>query len=295
MKKPLLFAVVFGVMAALFATLYLNSLETTYKQGAQKVKVLVAKDYIDQGRLLDETVVEEKLVPKEYVQPKAISVVKELFSSDGRKIYMTIVPFEAGEQITTTKLSMLGIDTGMSAVIPSQKRSMTLSLDSSIISGIIKPGNRVDVIGILQYEDSKGQMQEAAFTILQNVLVLATGSTILGAAAPVAKPSEKSAMKAVMQEAAATGSMPVSVAVSPKEAEALALVAEKGVIKLSLRPTGDDAIVESQGTNMKDFSKDISQTSRNTGGASQISSEKAKEIQKNQKEVLDLLKKYKKN
>ncbi len=114
MKKPLLFAAMFGIMAALFATLYLNSLETTYKQGAQKVKVLVAKDYIDQGTLLDESAVEEKLVPKEYIQPKAISQVKELFSSDGKKIYMAIVPFEAGEQITATKLSLLGIDTGMS-------------------------------------------------------------------------------------------------------------------------------------------------------------------------------------
>ena len=101
-------------------------------------------------------------------------------------------------------------------------------------------------------------------------------------------------MKAVMQEAPASGSIPVSVAVSPKEAEALALVAEKVIIKLSLRPTGDDTIVESQGTSIKDFSKDKSQTTRNAGGAPQVSSEKAKEIQKNQKEVLELLKKYKK-
>jgi pilus assembly protein CpaB len=241
MKKPLLFAAIFGIMAALFAALYLNSIETTYKQGAQKVKVLVAKDYIDQGTLLDESVVEEKLVPKEYIQPKAVSVLKELFSSDGRKIFMAIVPFEKGEQVTTTKLSMLGIDTGMSAVIPSQKRSMTLQFDSSLISGIIKPGNRVDMIGILQYEDSKGQMQESAFTILQNILVLATGNTILGAAAPSVKHSD--GIKAAMQEAPSSGSIPVTVAVTPKEAEVLALVSEKGVVKLALRPTGDDTIV----------------------------------------------------
>ena len=295
MNKPLLFAAIFGIMAALFAVLYLNSLETTYKQGVQKVKVLVAKEYIDQGTLLDETAVEEKLVPKEYIQPKAVSFVKELYSPEGKKVFMTIVPFEKGEQITTTKLSLLGIDTGMSAVIPSQKRSITLLLDSSIISGIIKPGNRVDIIGILEYEDSKGQMQEAAFTILQNILVLATGNTILGAAAPAPKSSEKTGVKTMMQETPVSGSIPVSVSVSPKEAEALALVTERGMIKFSLRPTGDDTIIESQGTNMKDFSKDISQTSKNTGGAPQMSPQNAKEIQKNQKEVLELLKKYKKN
>lgn len=294
MKKPVLIAAVFGIMAALFTMLYFNSLETTYKKGAEKVKVLVAKDYIDQGALLDETLVDEKLVPKEFIQPKAVSLVKELYSSEGRKIYMAIVPFEKGEQITTTKLSLLGIDTGMSAVIPSQKRSMTLLLDSSIISGIIKPGNRVDIIGILQYEDIKGQTQEAAFTVLQNILVLATGNTILGAVAQEVKQSDKTGVKAVIQDTQTSGSLPVSVAVLPKEAEALALVAEKGVIKLSLRPTGDDTIVESQGTNMKDFCKEISQTSKNSG-APQVSAEKAKEIQKNQKEVLELLKKYKRN
>ncbi len=136
-------------------------------------------------------------------------------------------------------------------------------------------------------------MQESAFTILQNILVLSTGNSMLGAAAPVAKSSGKSDLKAMVQETAGSGSVPVSVAVSPKEAEALALVAEKGTVKISLRPIGDDTIVESQGTSMKDFSKEITQTSKNTG-APQISVEKAKEIQKNQKEVLELLKKYKK-
>ncbi|OGC65087.1 Flp pilus assembly protein CpaB, partial [candidate division WWE3 bacterium RIFOXYA12_FULL_43_11] len=137
-------------------------------------------------------------------------------------------PFEKGEQITSTKLSLLGLDTGISAVIPTDKRAVTLSMDGSAISGIIKPGNRVDIIGIVQYEDSKGQTQEAAFTVLQNILVLATGNNVLGAVAPGLKSSEKSGIKAMMQqESQASGSIPVSLAVLPKEAEAVALITER--------------------------------------------------------------------
>jgi len=293
MRKTLIFAVIIGVLAALFAVLYLNSLETTYKQGAEKVKVLVAKDYIDQGTSLDETLVEEKFVPKEYIQPKSISQAKELYSSEGKKLFMSIVPFEKGEQITTTKLSLFGFDTGISAVIPTAKRSITLLMDIRYISGIIKPGNRVDVISIIEYEDKNGQMQESAFTVLQNILILATGNTILGAASPASMTSGKIDTKAIIQEAQASGSIPVSVSVSPKEAEALALVSERGVIKFALRPVGDDGIIESQGTNIRDYARDIFQTVKNSNLSQQVSSQK--EMQKNQKEALELLKKYKKN
>ena len=127
MKKPLIVAVVIGLFAAIFVAAFLNSLETKYRKGAQKVSVLVAKEYLEQGTMLDETLVETRSVPKEYLQPKALMTVKDLADADGRQLFMTQVPVEKGEQVVTTKLFMLGADTGISAVIPTDRRAVNFS------------------------------------------------------------------------------------------------------------------------------------------------------------------------
>jgi len=293
MKKPLLLAALFGVLAALLTALYFNSIETTYKKGAQKVKVLVAKQYIDQGTVLDELFVEEKLVPKEYLQPKAVQSMKELINAEGKRSFMVIVPIERGEQIITTKLSLLGLETGLSSVIPSDKRAITLVCDAETVSGIMKPGNRVDVIGVMEYQDKSSQMQEAAFTVLQNILVLSVGNTMLGASKPLQKRGAMGENIAAIEQAA-SGSLPVSLALSPKEAEVIALVSEKGKIRFSLRPLGDERIIEAQGTKIRDIYNDLAVTVSNTTGrhSPAVSESMMRDMQKKQKEVMELLKKY---
>lgn len=293
MKKPLILAALCGLLAALFTGLYLTSLENRYKKGAESVKVLVARQYIDQGTMLDTESVEERAVPKAYLQPKALRVLKELTGSDGRKIFMATAPIEKGEQIMTTKLSMLGMDTGISAVIPSAHRSVTLTFNSELVNGIVKPGNRVDIIGIFQYEDKGNQVQETAITVLQNILVLAVGDTVLGAFTPAATTADG---RQQASDFADSGSVPLSLCVTPAEAEALTLSAERGNIRFALRPTGDENTYPSSGTRIKDLCRDISSTvksAENNQAASSVAY--AQEIQKKQKEVLELLKKYKGN
>ncbi|MBN1822792.1 MAG: Flp pilus assembly protein CpaB [Endomicrobiales bacterium] len=292
MKKAVIVPVLFAVLAALFTGLYLNSLETEYKKGALKTKVLVAKDYIDQGTILDGSYTEEKLVPKEYIQPKALTNIKELVDQDGRRVFITVVPVERGEQITTTKLSLLGFETGISAVIPTEKRALTLVFDGDIVSGILKPGNRVDIIGVFEYEDKNSRLQEAATTILQNVLVLSVGKSMLGAAKP--SPNDKGGQNdMMMQEPYELGSVPVSFSVSPREAELLILASEKGTLKFSLRPMGDDKLADVTGAKMSDVCTGVSSTLRSSKGDA-MNESAYKEMQKKQREMMQILKKYKK-
>lgn len=293
MKKQLL-PVICGILAMLLVGLYLNSLEMSYKKGAEKAKVLVARQYIDQGTMIDSTMVEEAAVPKSYIQPKAIQSVKDLASTEGRKIFMSVVPIEKGEQIVTTKLSMLGLDTGISMIIPTERRGMTVLLEKECVAGVIKPGNRVDVIAVVDYENKDGRLQEAAATILQNILVLSTGKSILGISAMADSPSRKTAGNDAFPEFP-EGRIPVSLSVNPQEAELLALATEKGVIKFSLRPIGDEHITVTQGTKVQDMFKDVSVTAagkNNDGG--QMNNLHVLELQKKQKEALELLKKYQK-
>jgi pilus assembly protein CpaB len=214
-------------------------LELKYKRGYESVNVLAAKQYIDQGIIIDESMVEEKRVPKAFVQPLAISSVKELINNEGKKAFMTIVPVEKGEQVIKTKLFMLGLETGLSSVIPSGKRAVTLACDRGDTMGILKPGNRVDVIGVFDNEDK---------TILQNILVLSVGNSFFGTDSlnGITKPAP-----ALSEQA--EGRIPVSLAVTPSEAGFLLLAAEKGVIKFSLRGMGDDKPAELENVKLQDI------------------------------------------
>ncbi|MBN1622113.1 MAG: Flp pilus assembly protein CpaB [Endomicrobiales bacterium] len=282
MKKPIIIAALMGIIASLFAAMYLSSLETTYKSGTQKVPVLIAKEYIDHGVLIDQTLVEIKEVPKDYLQPRSIQSIKDLFDKEGNKIFMTIVPIEKGEQIIMTKLHILGFDTGISAIIPKGQRAITILFDGETISGIIKPGNKVDVISVFEYENKNGILKEASKTILQNILVLSVGKNILGGAKNISNTKNQNQMLVE----APLGSLPVSFAVTVKEAEMLALASEKGPIRLSLRPMGDEDIAESDGTKMDTISNNIPSTMHIRANSQN------KNQQKSQKETMEILEKY---
>jgi pilus assembly protein CpaB len=285
MKKQGLIAVVLGLVAAMFVGLYLVTVENNYRSAAQKVKVLVSKQYISQGMLIDETMVQESFVPKEYVQPKALQLLKDLRNADGKAVFMAIAPIEQGEQVTTTKLSMLGHETGISAIIPGAQRAITITMEGRIINGIVKAGNRVDVIGIFEYQNKAGEPSEIAVTILQNILVLSVGNSILGSVASMpAKGKDMFATEELSSE-----SVPVSFSVSPQEGEMLALASDKGSIKLLLRPAGDEAIVESKGTKLTDIYKDLISASPAT-----MNPQSMKDMQKKQKEIISILNKYRK-
>lgn len=288
MKKPLFFALICGVLATLFTALYLTALENSYRKGAEKVNVIVAKQYIDQGATLTPELLEEKAIPKEYLQPRAARSIKDLADAEGRSGYIALLPIEKGEQIAMTKLSVLGVDTGISSVIPTGKRALTLVFDGDEIAGIVKPGNHADIIGVFEYRDKEGRSQEESIPVLQDVLVLSVGQSYLGGMQTL---SRKDKDRASFVEPG-TGKIPVSFAVSPDQGAILSLAAEKGRIKLSLRPIGDDGIYEARKARIQDFSKDIITTAQADKPA--MSEEYVKEMQKKQKEALEILKRYRK-
>jgi pilus assembly protein CpaB len=285
-RRTLIIAAVCGILAALCTGIYLNSLESSYRRGAQRMKVLAAKQYIDQGTVIDETMVVEQSVPKEFIQPKALLSLKDLASPDGKKMFMTLVPVEKGEQLVTTKLVILGLESGIAALIPNDKRAVTLVLDREKVTGLIKPGNRVDILGVFDYEDRERRTQEAAATVLQNVLVLAVGNSYLGAPAPEASRAAKGELPAPADDR-----VPVSLALSPQEAELFVLAAEKGSINFSLRPTGDAQLVALAPSRMQDIFRDVSVVINDRDAAAGS----ATAMQKSRREALEILKKYQKN
>ena len=290
MKKIFIISLICGLLASLFAAMYFVGVEKKYSSSAQKVSVLSAKKYIDQGVILDESMFDEAFVPKDYIQPRALGSFKNLYSSDGRKLFMSIVPIEKGEQLVLTKLYTVGLETGLSSIIPTGKRAITIYPNEEGLADRIKPGNRVDLISIFDFEDKAGHLQQAATTILQNILVLSVDKSYLGSAQKNQKDqgtfSENSPVKSA-----------VCLAVLPQEAELLALCSEKSVVKFSLRPVSEESIVKTGGAKIQNLLEGVSASVQITQSVQlqQPSSVAISDMQKKQRETMELLKKYQKS
>ena len=116
---------------------------------------------------------------------------------------------------------------GLSADIKKTMRAVSVNCTgASSVSGMVRPNDHVDVIGTFDFESAPGKKGFVTCTILQNVLVLATGSDT----------AKSRARQPAMPSAYST----VTLEVTPREAEMLAFANEiKGRLVLSLRNRND--------------------------------------------------------
>jgi pilus assembly protein CpaB len=130
---------------------------------------------------------------------------------------VVFLPIVAGEPMMESKLAPKGTSGGLTAIITTGKRAMSVKVDEIIgVAGFVMPGSFVDVLVTL--EDRVNQkLDAAAQTILQNVRVLTSGQKIV---------NEKNQPVLVNV---------VTLEVTPEEAEKLALAANRGRLQLALR------------------------------------------------------------
>ena len=231
MKKNIIFIIVFSLLSAVFATLYLYDSGQQNKSMSEPVKVVVAAEKIEQGKIITSSMIKEITVPKQYAQPKCVSDRKEFFV-DNKPYFVSTTFFEEGEQITSTKIVPIYFAAGISTVIPDDKRAITLVFDNKEIRGIVSAGSKIDLISVGEYENKSQNVEEAACVIAQNLLVLSVGKNIIGSVTSYENDTETSVSM----------SIPVSVSVSMEEAQKILLAREKGVLKIALRPLSDETI-----------------------------------------------------
>ena len=273
MKKNILFAVILALLSAIFATLYLYDIGQQNKSMSENVTVIIANQRIEQGKIITASMIKEKIVPKQYAQPKYMSNIKEFYVNDNPS-FISIVPFEEGEQITTSKISSITSGFGLSNTIPNDKKAITLLLNNQEINGIISSGSKVDLISIVEYETKNHQYEEASCVVAQNLLVLAVGNDIIGTA--------KSSKEDIVSV-----NIPVTIAVSMEEAQKIVLAQEKGILKIVLRPISDDLIQQNKIIKLNDiYENAVVNTKKQSIGQS------SPEIQKRQKELNEIINKY---
>ena len=119
---------------------------------------------------------------------------------------------------------------GLSADIKKQMRAISINcMGAASVSGMVKPNDHVDVIGTFSFPSEDGRVRKGdvvTSTILQNVLVLATG--------------QRTAKTRTENLGLNQGYSTVTLEVTPREAEMLAFTEQmKGRLTLTLRNRND--------------------------------------------------------
>lgn len=201
------------------------------EQREDSLPVFFAKKDISKGSLIDPNNLEKRDVPKQFIEPQAVS------SYDRITGMVAVVTIPKNAQITLTKLMYPKQAGGLADVTPMGKRAVTISVENSaaLLAGMIRPRNCVDVIGIIpvpmQTADGKQVNQLALIPLFQNVLVLAVGQETNAEPAAIESRAKK--------EETRESSPLITLALSPQEANLISFVQEQGKIRLVMRSPTD--------------------------------------------------------
>jgi len=138
---------------------------------------------------------------------------------------VTLQAIAKGAALTRSAVTAPDVALGMAFALPPNLRAVTVVLDPSDgPDEFVRPGDHVDLLAT----DEPGSGPAEVRTVLQNVRLLAVGAQTAPDAAPPAE--------------SAAGAARVTVAVSPRGAQALVLAGARGKLHLALRAADDEAV-----------------------------------------------------
>jgi len=239
-------AVVSGLVAAVLVFVALARAGDDSRPGSgaagSTLRVVVAQQDIPARTEIGPAMLSVVEVPGSLAVNGALDSVERLVGETTR------YPIAAGQQVTLAGVGPQTKDE-LTNVVPKGLRALSVEVDEIRgVSGLILPGDRVDVIAVLTAEAAG---VDSAVTVLQDIEVLSVGQKAQEALPPAE--GEEGARSAA--DTSASGQRPadaepqpeartVTLAITPEQAQELALIQESGKIWLSLRRFGDDAPVE---------------------------------------------------
>ena len=223
---PIALALIIALSGSIFLYKWLKiqtSPKEVVKSESEAVPVAVAVMDLAWGTKLNKEML--KTVPF-LMESLPVGYTTDADKLEGRII---ISPVNQNEPITESRLAPDSVTTGgVSAIIKPGNRAIAVKGDKVIgLSGLINPGNRVDVLVTLTHPKTKMRVTKV---VLENLLVLATGTEI--------------------QEKDKGQPAPVDVytlEVSPAQGEKLALASTEGRLQFALRNMTDRETVLTRG------------------------------------------------
>jgi pilus assembly protein CpaB len=219
----LILAIGFATLATYMAMGYLKRQAGVQPPKEKTSLVVVAKSAIDPASRVSLVQLKTEVWHQEKPPEGSFSTLPQL---DERVAATLILP---GDLILENKLAPKGTLPGISALLSPNQRAMTVKVDeASGVAGFLTPGNRVDVVVVVDKGDfNKDPLSKLIF---QNLKVLGTGQKLEN------RPGDKPQIVPT-----------VTLEVSPEQGERLALAAQEGRISLVLRGQGDQQLVETLG------------------------------------------------
>ncbi len=200
----------------------------------ERVRVLVARAEIDPGVPLDKENVTFREVPVDTVPPNPVTKPEDY---EERALKSRAF---ANQVICLSQLGEKG-EFGATINIPDGMRIATIPVNATMThSGLMKPGDRVDVGVTYKVQLPKVGTQSRTKTILEFIEVWATDSARVG----IEENNKDAAAKAGVKN--------VSLLVTPNQASLLMLAKSKGELHLTLRSKTD--LAKNSGRNMDDTS-----------------------------------------
>lgn len=230
-KIALIVSLVAGVLAAVLTRFYLLAKDAEVKAFKEELagkygtmSAVVFKHDVPSGTILTSADLGALKVPKAGLQGQAVAE-EDWQSVIGRKLL-----FGHKEREVLFWSDIEGGDPsakGLSSDIKRQMRAVSINCTGAAsVSSMVKPNDHVDVIGTFDFEGVAGKKNLVTCTILQNVLVLATGT--------------ETAKMQTRNLGLSSGYSTVTLEVTPREAEMLAFAEQiKGRLILTLRNRND--------------------------------------------------------
>ncbi|MDR5658930.1 Flp pilus assembly protein CpaB [Serpentinicella sp. ANB-PHB4] len=231
-KVVFLLAIVFGLATALMTFSYLNNLKQSV-DNTEYIEIIVAKENIQERTVVTMNMIERKTIPVQYMDSNQITSSKEVVGK------ITLTTLSKGQSIFQSHIIEKGdYKEGLAYMIPQGKRAMSVPVDEvSGVSGLIKPGNKVDVITTIAIGEEV-QVPHSV-VVLQNIEVLAIGRDLN--------------IKVGENAQNPTEARTATLAVTLEESLPLQMATQRGTISLMLRSPIDNTTSDPEPFEINDF------------------------------------------
>jgi len=219
-KMPLVIAGVLALLAGILAFTGIKKRERDITGKWILKTILVANTDLAEGTVVTGDMVVSRQIPERFITSSNIGAGDVNVIRNQR----ILVNVQAGDPLLWSQFSVAKSVEKLSSKVLKRMRAFTLKVDDvSSVGGWIRPNDRVDIIGLFKDPQSQESM---SMTLMQNVMVLATG-TITGTTNVIFVGDKERRYSEV------------SLMILPEDVEQLALAQELGGLVLSLRNEED--------------------------------------------------------
>jgi pilus assembly protein CpaB len=227
-KTPLIVAAVLGLLAFLVSWSAIKKREADVRSGWNLKQVLVANAEISEGTELTSDMLSSRPIPEKFVTASVVPPDSYQYVVGTR----LLVTLQAGDPLLWTQLDTNRSAERLSTKVQKQTRAITITAhQTGSVGGWVRPNDHVDLIGTFK---DPGSGEQVAVTLMQNVVVLATGRITGTTNVNLLPEGQREYGHVTLQ-------------VIPQEAEMLVLAQELGNLSMSLRNEDDVGSLEDRG------------------------------------------------